>query len=105
MNERNTLNKVVIFVGAHPDDDINAAGYLAQRAADGDIVICVFLTRGEAGQMPEGLDAAPIRTTEQHVAAHVIGVSRVLFLDHLGYRDGKCSEVSPEPAILALVDL
>jgi len=100
------MSKVIVFVGAHPDDDINAAGYLAQAAADGAHVVCVFLSRGEAGQMPGlGMDAALIRTAEQHAAAHLIGVAECLFLDHLGYRDGACGDTSPEPAILAIADL
>ncbi len=93
----------VVFVGAHPDDDINAGGYLAQAAAGGARVICIFLTRGEAGQVSHPHhDAAAVRTAEQQHAASILGVSECIFLDYLGFRDGDCRAASPRRAIQEL---
>jgi LmbE family N-acetylglucosaminyl deacetylase len=75
---------------AHPDDEcILMGGTLARAAAEGHRVVLVFATRGDVGEVDDGvLEAdealAERREAEARRAADVLGVSRVEFL---GYRD------------------
>jgi LmbE family N-acetylglucosaminyl deacetylase len=82
--------KVLIFFGAHPDDETFGIGStLAQYANSGVKVYCVCSTRGEAGTVdPELLKGyasiADKRMAELKSAAEVLGLAGVI---HLGYRD------------------
>ena len=71
--------KVVVF-GGHPDDpETMAGGTIARYASLGHEVVCLYLTRGEAGI--EGLshaDAARVRTAEAGKACAALG-ARALF--------------------------
>lgn len=75
---------------AHPDDETIQTGGTIARAADaGHRVVVVFATRGELGEVDDGvLDAgetlADRRSRESAAAAAVLGAARVVFL---GYRD------------------
>lgn len=75
---------------AHPDDEcISQSGSLAKAAADGHRTVIVYATRGELGQVPDGLLApgetlVERRVTEAGRSAEVLGVARV---EWLGYRD------------------
>ncbi|WP_020661290.1 PIG-L family deacetylase [Amycolatopsis benzoatilytica] len=75
---------------AHPDDESIMTGGVMRKAADeGHRVVLVVATRGEKGEIPEGLLAegeqlADRRVRETHESAEVLGVSRVAFL---GYED------------------
>jgi len=75
---------------AHPDDEaIGCGGTLAKAAAEGHRVVVVVATRGEQGEVAEGVLApgeslAERRVVETMAAARVLGVHRVAFL---GYRD------------------
>lgn len=74
---------------AHPDDEaIATAGTMAASAAAGHRVVLVCATRGEHGEVVEGvLDAGEQlgirRTTETYAAAAELGVDRVEFLGYL----------------------
>jgi N-acetylglucosamine malate deacetylase 2 len=75
----------VLAIGAHPDDEIYAAGYLAKRAAEGDDVYILLTTRGEGGPLGdpplcerEGLPA--LRVEEGRASGRAIGARDVLFL-------------------------
>lgn len=65
---------VVVF-GAHPDDpETMAGGTAAGLAALGHNVVCLYLTRGEAGIAGTSpAEAARIRTTEAEHACSVLG--------------------------------
>jgi LmbE family N-acetylglucosaminyl deacetylase len=79
-----------VFFHAHPDDEvIQTGGTMAKMAADGHRVVLVTATRGELGEVPDGL-LAPGESLEQRrveelaAACAILGVTRHEFL---GYRD------------------
>ncbi len=75
---------------AHPDDEsIIMGGTIARAAAEGHRVVLVFATRGDIGEVDDGVldpheTLAERREGETRGAAQILGVSRVEFL---GYRD------------------
>jgi LmbE family N-acetylglucosaminyl deacetylase len=75
---------------AHPDDEcITTAGTLAKAVDDGHRVVVVYATRGEHGEVPEGLlrpgeSLVERRMDEVRRSTEAIGVHRVEFL---GYGD------------------
>jgi LmbE family N-acetylglucosaminyl deacetylase len=79
-----------VFFHAHPDDEcILTAGTMAQMAAAGHRTVLVMATRGEHGEVADGVLAdgetlGERRTLELEAAAAVLGVSRV---EWLGYVD------------------
>jgi len=80
----------VLSVLAHPDDEsFLCAATLAQFVAGGAAVCVVSATRGEVGEIAEGVDATPdnlgeVRARELRNAMRELGVDDVQFL---GYRD------------------
>ncbi|HVA03087.1 MAG TPA: PIG-L family deacetylase [Acidimicrobiales bacterium] len=79
-----------VFFHAHPDDEaIQTGGTMARMAADGHRVVLVTATRGELGEVPDGILAsgetlAARRVEELAAACEVLGVARHEFL---GYHD------------------
>jgi LmbE family N-acetylglucosaminyl deacetylase len=79
-----------VFFHAHPDDEaIQTGGTMARMAADGHRVVLVTATRGELGEVPDGVLApgetlAARRVEELAAACAVLGVARHEFL---GYHD------------------
>jgi LmbE family N-acetylglucosaminyl deacetylase len=79
-----------VFFHAHPDDEaIQTAGTMARLADDGHRVVLVTATRGELGEVPDGLLApgetlAERRAAELAASCAVLGVARH---EYLGYRD------------------
>jgi LmbE family N-acetylglucosaminyl deacetylase len=79
----------IVSLHAHPDDEtIVTGGTLARAADDGHRVVLVFATRGEHGEVAEGVLApretlAERRVVEAQRAADVLGVARVAFLDYV----------------------
>ena len=75
---------------AHPDDEcITTAGTLAKAVDDGHRVVVVYATRGELGEVPDGLLGpgevlVDRRMDEVRRSADALGVHRVEFL---GYGD------------------
>jgi LmbE family N-acetylglucosaminyl deacetylase len=75
---------------AHPDDEaILTGGTMARAADDGHRVVVVFATRGDNGEVAEGVlseseELADRRGDEARHAAEILGAARVEFLD---YRD------------------
>ncbi|MGH9181720.1 MAG: PIG-L family deacetylase, partial [Acidimicrobiales bacterium] len=75
---------------AHPDDEaIGCGGTLAKAVAEGHRAVVVLATRGELGEVAEGVlsageTLADRRELEAAASARVLGVHRVEFL---GYRD------------------
>ena len=76
--------KKVLVIGAHPDDPETAAGGTICLLTDaGHEVVCVYLTRGEAGIPGKSHDeAAAIRVKEAEAACKVTG-ARPLFMDQI----------------------
>jgi LmbE family N-acetylglucosaminyl deacetylase len=79
----------VTFFHAHPDDEaIITGGTMASLAADGHRVVLVTATRGDLGEVPDGLLAsgeslAQRREVELAAAGAVLGVERQEFLGYL----------------------
>jgi len=75
---------------AHPDDEcLTTGGTLARAVDEGHRVVLVYATRGEVGEVPDGLLAPGERLVDRRVAevtraAEALGAHRVEFL---GYRD------------------
>jgi LmbE family N-acetylglucosaminyl deacetylase len=75
---------------AHPDDECIACGGVMRKAyEDGHRVVLVVATRGERGEIPEGLLAEgeelwQRRVVETHASAEILGAHRTEFL---GYED------------------
>jgi LmbE family N-acetylglucosaminyl deacetylase len=82
--------KVILVVLAHPDDEtFGMGGTLAYYSHQGVEVDLVCATRGEVGDIPEGMMAgyssvAELREHELLEAAKILGLTHV---DFLGYRD------------------
>lgn len=86
----------ILSVWAHPDDEtLTCGGIMAQAVENGQKVICVTATRGEAGSQdhdkwpPDKIGA--VRTKELEAALRIIGVKEHYWLD---YTDGGCQDVS-----------
>jgi LmbE family N-acetylglucosaminyl deacetylase len=79
----------IVFFHAHPDDEaIATAGTMAALSDAGHRVVLVTATRGELGEIPEGLLAegetlADHRRAELTEACRVLGVARQTYLDYL----------------------
>jgi LmbE family N-acetylglucosaminyl deacetylase len=79
-----------VFFHAHPDDEVIATGgTMAKMASEGHRVVLVTATRGELGEMPEGMlqnaqTVSEIRERELEASCRSLGVSRGEFL---GYKD------------------
>ena len=79
----------IVFFHAHPDDEaIATAGTMAALSDAGHRVVLVTATRGELGEIPEGLLAegeslADRRRAELTEACRVLGVARQTYLDYL----------------------
>jgi LmbE family N-acetylglucosaminyl deacetylase len=80
---------------AHPDDEaILTGGTIARATGDGHRVVLVFATRGDQGEVADGVLApsevlGDRRHDEALRAAEILGVARVEFL---GYRDSGMAE-------------
>ena len=79
----------VTFFHAHPDDEsIATGGTMAGLADQGHRVVLVTATRGELGEIPEGLlepgeSLTERRTGELTEACRILGVARQCFLGYL----------------------
>jgi LmbE family N-acetylglucosaminyl deacetylase len=81
----------VIVMAPHPDDEsIGCGGMIHSHARNGERVIAVFLTSGEAG-IPgvSGEEVCRIRETEARAAAEILGIQTVAFLR---CRDGNLAD-------------
>jgi len=104
-------DKVLVFVGAHPDDESFGVGStLAQYSTTGVKVYCICTTGGESGTVePEFMDGyssiKELRQAELECAAKELGLADVLYL---GYRDsgmrGNPDNKHPEALAMAPTD-
>jgi LmbE family N-acetylglucosaminyl deacetylase len=97
VRKREDIQKLgkILGVWAHPDDEVySMAGILAIAAKNGQQVLCITATRGEAGVQDEGRwpasELARVRTEEQTAAFRVLGIPKAHMLD---YPDGACATV------------
>lgn len=85
-NQPGLKPKVVLGVGAHPDDlDFGMSGSAAKWASEGAEVYYLILTDGSKGSDDQHIsssDLIKIRRAEQQTAAKILGVKEVIFLDN-----------------------
>ncbi|MHB1354666.1 MAG: PIG-L deacetylase family protein [Anaerolineae bacterium] len=100
--------KCLLAVFAHPDDEsFGCGGTLARYAAEGYQVHLVTATRGEAGEIAEGVQAtkaslAEVRERELECACAALGIEKPHLL---GYIDGQLTIVHQGQAVAKLVRL
>jgi len=97
----------IMGIWAHPDDEtFSMAGIMAAAVKNGQKVICVTATKGEAGVQDEtkwpAEKLAEIRDNELKNALSILGVGEHTWL---GYSDGCCKDTQAEEAIDKLVNL
>ena len=98
--------RTLMAVFAHPDDEaFGTGGTLSKYAADGCEVYLVTATRGEAGEIAEGVQVtsanlAYVREQELRCACETYGIHPPLFLD---YVDGQLTMVHQGQAVAKLV--
>ena len=89
-NEDKYSGKKILVVTAHPDDEtFGMGGTLAFYGQQGAEIHLVCATRGEAGEVPDGMlkedqSIGELREGELRCAAEILGICEVHFLD---YRD------------------
>ncbi len=102
--------KIILCVLAHPDDEtFGMGGTLALYARQGVEVYLICATKGEVGEVPDGMmegykTVAELREHELAEAAHILGIKEVIYL---GYRDSGMpgSEDNHHPQALAAAPL
>lgn len=79
----------LVFFHAHPDDETIATGGTMAKAADeGHRVVLAIATRGEHGEIVDGVlepgeELAERRVAESHRSGEILGVARVEFLGYV----------------------
>lgn len=96
----------ILSVWAHPDDEtFTCAGIMASAVNNGQQVVCITATRGEAGVRDESrwpaAQLADIRTSELNTALKILGITAHHWLD---YPDGGCIKVPEQSAASRLAD-
>lgn len=97
----------IMSVWAHPDDEsFTAAGIMTTAVKNGQKVICVTATKGEAGIQDESRWPAnqlgKIRAKELKTALEHLGIDKHFWLD---YKDGQCNCVQTREAVDKIKDL
>jgi LmbE family N-acetylglucosaminyl deacetylase len=90
----------ILGVWAHPDDEAYlTSGIMAVAVQNGQRVVCVTATRGEAGSQDEERwptsQIAQIREAELEESLRILGVTEHHYLDYI---DGRCEEVDDDEA-------
>ncbi|MGD0391537.1 MAG: PIG-L family deacetylase [Acidimicrobiales bacterium] len=100
----------VVFFHAHPDDEaIATGGTMAGLSDQGHRVVLVTATRGELGEIPDGLSEgggslADWRLAELTEACRILGVGRQTYLDYLD--SGMAGEATNDrPGSFAAADI
>lgn len=91
----------ILCIGAHPDDEtFIAGGLLAAATQNGQRVVCITATKGEAGVQDEMRwpknQLANIRRLELEAALKVLGIKEHYWLD---YEDGGCADQNQSEAV------
>jgi LmbE family N-acetylglucosaminyl deacetylase len=100
----------ITFFHAHPDDEaIATGGTMASLADQGHRVVLVTATRGELGEIPDGLlgpgeSLTERRMSELATASRLLGVARQTYLDY--HDSGMAGEATnDEPGSFAAADV
>ncbi len=88
----------ILSVWAHPDDEtFSCAGLMAAAVENGQRVVCITATKGEAGSQDEerwpSATIGEVRAKELQQALDCLGIREHHWL---GYRDGECHRVPLE---------
>ncbi len=91
----------IMSIWAHPDDEsFTAAGIMTTAIKNGQEVVCLTATKGEAGIQDESrwppAELGEIRAKELESALKQIGIKHHFWL---GYHDGQCQEVDTDEAV------
>jgi LmbE family N-acetylglucosaminyl deacetylase len=98
----------ILGVWAHPDDESwMSGGLMAAAVANGQRVVCVTATRGDAGQTADEArwpqaKLSQIREQECGAALAALGITEHHWLD---FGDGTLAGLDPAPAVAQLVKL
>jgi LmbE family N-acetylglucosaminyl deacetylase len=99
--------KTVLGIWAHPDDEVfTSGGFMFEAVRRGDRVVCLHLTRGEAGlhyrEPYPAEELAAVRERELTASLESLGVTEQRFLD---YPDGDLPLVSGDEVTVRLHDV
>lgn len=91
----------ILGVWAHPDDETYlSAGIMAAAVKNGQRVVCITATRGEAGSWDEerwpSETMGAVREVELETCLKILGVQEHHWLDYI---DARCVEVADDEAI------
>lgn len=94
----------IMSIWAHPDDEsYSCAGIMCMARSNGQTVVCITATKGEAGVQDESRWPAEqlgdIRAEEMAEALQILGVTQHHWL---GYKDGHLSDVPEHEAVSRL---
>jgi LmbE family N-acetylglucosaminyl deacetylase len=97
----------ILGIWAHPDDETFCmGGLMALAAANGQTVVCITATKGEAGSQDEKRwpieSLGGVRAIELTTALQILGVKNHHWLS---YVDGECAQVSDQTALAQLMPL
>jgi len=97
----------ILGVWAHPDDELfSMGGIMAAAIQNGQTVVCITATRGEAGVQDEKRwpkdKLAEIRTEELEKSYDILGAQHHYWLD---YADGCCKDCDCEDAVTRIARL
>lgn len=97
----------ILGVWAHPDDEtFTCGGLLAAAINNGQRVVCVTATKGEAGVQDESRWPAErlgeIRAHELQQAMTILGITEHSWLD---YHDGDCDKTDKEKAVAQIREI
>jgi LmbE family N-acetylglucosaminyl deacetylase len=105
-----TVPHTLVTFHAHPDDEaITTAGVMAKAKAEGHRVVLVVATKGELGEVGEGVlapgeDLGSRRVVETRAAADILGIDRVEFLGY--HESGMMGEATnDDPACFWAADI
>jgi LmbE family N-acetylglucosaminyl deacetylase len=100
------MNKSILLVFAHPDDESSGvSGTVKKYTQQGVPVDLITATRGEKGSrldVPENVDTGTAREAELRVAAAIMGIRDIYFLD---YMDGELDKANEEEVINKITDI
>lgn len=97
----------IIGIWAHPDDETySSGGIMAAAVLNGQKVICITATKGEAGVQDESRwpsdKLASIREKELQKVLKILGI---VHHHWLGYKDGGCADVAEDEAVSKITAL
>lgn len=101
------MNKTILLVFAHPDDEsFGVAGIAAQYSHIGIHVDLVCATKGEKGtrvDVPDNVSTGTVREAELKKAASIIGIRDIYFLEYMDGEVEKANKFEIKDKILIIM--